>query len=127
MGDDLRVEIVTEQQLMNRFGRTYQPTAVFGDDRPSGEVDLSWDGELAEAFVEDVQRDTERMEDSVQIYLREIGQVALLTAADEHTLAEEILRGHAARASLQHQAYHTWNDRLALERDLVRGDEARRR
>jgi RNA polymerase primary sigma factor len=114
---------------MNRFSRTYQQAAMFAGDRSADEVDSMWDAEAAETLLEEFRRtpDRDRMEDSVQLYLREIGQVALLTATEEYRLAEEILRGNAARLSLQRQVHSVWSERIALEREVVLGDEARRR
>jgi RNA polymerase primary sigma factor len=67
------------------------------------------------------------MEDSVQLYLREIGQVSLLSAADEVALAQDILRGREASMSLQLQAQLSWTERMILEREIALGDEARRK
>jgi RNA polymerase primary sigma factor len=68
----------------------------------------------------------ELVEDSVQLYLREIGQVSLLSAAEEAALAEAIDRGKAALQRLKQNHYRTIGERLALERDFSRGEEARR-
>lgn len=69
----------------------------------------------------------ESVEDSVQMYLREIGEVSLLTAADEVTLAQDIARGVAAQKRLEEQPHHITSERFALNRELVRSDEARRK
>ncbi|HWQ13918.1 MAG TPA: sigma-70 family RNA polymerase sigma factor [Roseiflexaceae bacterium] len=66
-------------------------------------------------------------EDSVQIYLREIGQVALLNAADEVALARDIAQGREALARLESQSWCSWAERVQLERGVARADEARRR
>lgn len=55
-----------------------------------------WDEPTAEAEPE--ERDT--VEDAIQLYLREIGQVSLLTAQQEVSLAQRIERGKAAQAQL---------------------------
>jgi RNA polymerase primary sigma factor len=81
----------------------------------------------SEVFAEAPERASDHAEDSVQIYLREIGQVALLSAADEVALARDIEEGRAAQARLQSQSWHTWAERLQLERGVARADEARRR
>jgi RNA polymerase primary sigma factor len=114
---------------MNGFDRTRQRTA-FEDDRPADEIDPAWDEAAAEALLDESQdeaKSPEPMEDSVQLYLREIGQVSLLTAADEVMLAQEILRGHEARQRLQRLGHWTWSERIVLEREIALGDEARRR
>jgi RNA polymerase primary sigma factor len=114
---------------MNGFDRTPQPHA-FEDDHPTDEIDPAWDDAAAEALLDEAQEEAkspEPMEDSVQLYLREIGQVSLLTAADEVTLAQEIANGREARQRLQHRVHWTWSERIALEREVALGDEARRR
>src|SRR5262249_42813776 len=113
---------------MNGFDRTPQSDAL-EDDRPTDEIDPAWDDAAAEALLDESQeaKSSEPMEDSVQLYLREIGQVSLLTAADEVMLAQEIGRGRDARQRLQRLAQWTWSERIALEREIALGDEARRR
>ena len=51
------------------------------------EPDASWTDEAADTFLEDSNAKSSMVEDSVQMYLREIGQVKLLTAAQEIELA----------------------------------------
>jgi RNA polymerase primary sigma factor len=70
---------------------------------------------------------SEPVEDSVQLYLREIGQVALLKVEEEWSLAEQVTRSQEARRLLNTEEYSSWREREALERDLVAGDDARRR
>src|SRR5262245_11790117 len=108
---------------MNGFDRTHRPD--------TDEIDPSWDDAAAEALLEDAPaggKSPEPMEDSVQLYLREIGQVSLLTAADEVALAEDIVRGREAYQRLQQRHGHwPWSERIVLEREVALGDEARRR
>ncbi len=66
------------------------------------------------------------MTDSVQLYLREIGQVALLTADDEIFLAQQIERGLLAQEQLSSHAAITATERLVLQRDVLQSEEARR-
>ncbi|MEM8535956.1 MAG: sigma-70 factor domain-containing protein, partial [Chloroflexota bacterium] len=56
----------------------------------------------------------ESVEDSVQMYLREIGEVSLLTAADEVALAQDIARGVAAQKLLEEQHHNIGSERFAL-------------
>jgi RNA polymerase primary sigma factor len=114
---------------MHGFDRTPQPRA-YQDDRPTDDIDPTWDDAAAEALLDesrDKVKSPEPMEDSVQLYLREIGQVSLLTAADEVALAQEIASGREARQRLQRLEHWTWSERIALEREVALGDEARRR
>lgn len=74
-----------------------------------------------------LRRIGENIEDSVQMYLREIGQVSLLTANDKVSIAETIARGHAARLRFEIHEWVTIGERIALERDMMYGEDARRR
>ncbi|MFO7168140.1 MAG: sigma-70 family RNA polymerase sigma factor [Chloroflexota bacterium] len=90
------------------------------------DADFAWDEHREEDLAEAGERDAEPMEDSVQLYLREIGQVALLSAADEVALAHDIERGREAQEQLQQRRWQSWSERLHLERLIMRGEEARR-
>jgi RNA polymerase primary sigma factor len=82
----------------------------------------------AEAEVEEADSsDNEPVEDSVQLYLHEIGQVALLTAVEERDLAIKITRGKEARQRLNNEEYGSGRERLQLEQDVARGEDARRK
>jgi RNA polymerase primary sigma factor len=70
---------------------------------------------------------SELMEDSVQLYLHEIGQVPLLKAEEEVDLAQKIARGVAARTRIENEDFSSWRERQQLERDLAIGEEARRK
>lgn len=67
------------------------------------------------------------VDDSVQLYLHEIGQVALLKAEEEYELASLIARGQEARECLDNENYCCGDERIGLERDIARADEARRK
>jgi RNA polymerase primary sigma factor len=71
--------------------------------------------------------DGQTVEDPVQLYLQEIGQVPLLTAMEERELAMTIAAGAEARQRLRSEAYGSGAERLQLERARARGDEARRK
>jgi len=96
-----------------------------------------WDDEQdspdeTELVIEEEEEETEVfdnkfMDDSVQLYLHEIGQVPLLTAEEEYTLALNIANGQEARDRLQHETYRSWDERVALEKEIVLADEARRK
>ena len=89
--------------------------------------ELGWPDDAADIIAEEIERDTEPVEDSVQTYLREIGQVSLLTASDEVSLAQDIVNGMAAREALQQNELLTWRERIPLERAIIQGDDARRK
>lgn len=63
--------------------------------------DSQWTDESAEEFVNDDLRKGDIVEDSVQMYLREIGQVQLLNGAQEIDLAQRMEAGICAREILQ--------------------------
>ncbi|KAB8142033.1 sigma-70 family RNA polymerase sigma factor [Chloroflexia bacterium SDU3-3] len=86
--------------------------------------DLAWNEDVPVSVGP--KRFTESVEDSVQMYLREIGQVSLLNAANELALAEEIARGQSAQGRLNRKEWSSIGERVALDRDVIRGDDARR-
>jgi RNA polymerase primary sigma factor len=63
--------------------------------------------------------------DAVQAYLNEIGRVQLLTAAEEVELAEQIVRGDAAKTRLMAGEELAPQLRAALHGDVERGKQAR--
>jgi RNA polymerase primary sigma factor len=65
------------------------------------------------------------LDDPVRMYLQEIGQVPLLSAEQEVVLAKQMESGDYARACLDHEDYQSWQDRMALEQQIMRGTEAR--
>jgi RNA polymerase primary sigma factor len=67
------------------------------------------------------------VDDSVQLYLHEIGQVALLTADEEYELAQQVARGQEACHIIEHESYRSGDERIALERDIALANEARRK
>ena len=100
------------------------PDYIVAPNQMNPDAGLPW---MEEAAADETEQDSEPVEDSVQTYLREIGQVNLLTAEDEVTLAQDILRGNEARAALHQAGTLPWCERITHERAIVRGEEARRR
>lgn len=66
------------------------------------------------------------VEDSIQLYLQEIGQVPLLTAEQEMILGKQLAEGKIAYQCLDQESYATWDERIKLERQVALADEARR-
>jgi RNA polymerase primary sigma factor len=64
---------------------------------PVAEPDEQWTDDVADAFIEEPTSKDFIVEDSVQMYLREIGQDPLLKAQDEYDLAKRIEAGAFAR------------------------------
>ena len=64
-------------------------------------------------------------DDPVRMYLQEIGQVPLLTAAQEVTLAKAMEAGDAARQQLEREEYSSANGRFELQRFYNSGCDAR--
>ncbi|HEY0606580.1 MAG TPA: sigma-70 family RNA polymerase sigma factor [Herpetosiphonaceae bacterium] len=90
------------------------------DDQVLGMAD-AWDEPALEADAEEEEPGTS--EDPIQLYLREIGQVSLLTAAQEVSLAQRIERGKAARLQLEEGVPGA--DRARLEEFAADGSLAR--
>jgi RNA polymerase primary sigma factor len=106
---------------------TFQEYVVAPEEHPSADdIDPIWEEDAPELLADEAENDAEPIEDSIQTYLREIGQVSLLTAADEVSLAQEIISGLEARQALQQFDNLTLRERMALERAIGQGDEARR-
>jgi RNA polymerase primary sigma factor len=63
--------------------------------------DADWTDEAAEAFISDTPTKSDIVEDSVQMYLREIGQVSLLNAQQEIDLAQIMEAGAYSQALLR--------------------------
>jgi RNA polymerase primary sigma factor len=100
------------------------PDLAVDREQPADSSALIWDD--ADTLAEETHT-AEPVEDSIQTYLREIGQVALLNAEDEQALARDIASGNRAREALQYQQYVARSDYLALERAVAAGEEARRK
>ena len=66
---------------------------------------------------------TEVPEDLLDLYMRDVGSVPLLTAEDEQRLAQRIEAGREAQAALQRDDPHP-DRRAELERIVREGDEA---
>ena len=118
---------------MDAFLQTSNDDTVSQDEPEiDQEVETTWDAELAEVEADVVESeevessDNEPIEDSVQLYLHEIGQVALLTADEERTLAMAITRAKEARTRLNNEDYSSGYERMQLEQTVARGDDARR-
>ncbi|HMO55852.1 MAG TPA: RNA polymerase sigma factor RpoD [Roseiflexaceae bacterium] len=65
------------------------------------------------------------LDDPVRMYLQEIGQVPLLSAEQEVTLAKQMEAGALARCALNREEYGSWQERMMYEQHVVRGNEAR--
>ncbi|MFM7677653.1 MAG: sigma-70 factor domain-containing protein, partial [Roseiflexaceae bacterium] len=62
---------------------------------------LDWNDDVADAFLEESPNEGALVEDSVQMYLREIGQVPLLNASQEVELSQRIEAGIYAREVIE--------------------------
>mgnify|MGYP005839014433 CR=1 FL=1 len=95
-------------------------------------VDLDGDDELdvTIAVVDDVlveELSDALLGDSVRLYLREIGQVPLLTLEQEQELARDIARGQAADERLQSGEEFSSAELEQLRLESLRGYEARQK
>jgi RNA polymerase primary sigma factor len=83
--------------------------------------------EDTEEVIRALDGDFDPSSDPVRMYLREIGQVSLLTAEDEVTLAQAILRGDAAEKKLTGDGALPEEEASELNALVRRGNQARRR
>ncbi|WP_157042660.1 sigma-70 family RNA polymerase sigma factor [Roseiflexus castenholzii] len=90
------------------------------------ESDVFWQTDFADVVAQRASSG-ETLDDSTQMYLREIGQVSLLSAAEEVALANDISAGREAQERLNVQHFDSVDERLLLERRVVQAEEARRR
>jgi RNA polymerase primary sigma factor len=101
-------------------------TLVNARERDDDENEEGWEGLELETSEVVAEPETEPMEDSVEIYLREIGQVALLTADEEIMLAKQIEAGREADQRVKQRDYASIGDCKDLERSIQTGADARR-
>ncbi|WP_238613578.1 sigma-70 family RNA polymerase sigma factor [Candidatus Oscillochloris fontis] len=120
---------------MNKFRHTNSHDEL-SDHEPTTEIhsDADHDGWESEDLLvadidieEDHELEQESVEDSIQLYLHEIGQVALLTAEEEYTLAMQIRAGKDSQRQIEDGQYTNRRERAQLELTVARGHEARRR
>ncbi len=116
-----KVNVARTSQSKNQFRDPQEPDRW--EEEPSSEDIEAEAEEATDAEEVDVAGP---LHDSVQLYLQEIGQVRLLTAEEEVTLAKQIERGKEARTLLDNEAYASWQERVALEQDIIHADDARR-
>ncbi|MGB9752085.1 MAG: RNA polymerase subunit sigma-70 [Roseiflexus castenholzii] len=90
------------------------------------ESDLFWQTDFADVVAQRASSG-ETLDDSTQMYLREIGRVSLLSAAEEVALANDISAGRDAQVRLNVQHFDSVDERLLLERRVIQAEEARRR
>jgi RNA polymerase primary sigma factor len=64
------------------------------------------------------------LEDPIRLYLREIGRINLLNAAEETQLAQQVDRGELARARLKEDGF-VREERQALQQWILEGEAAR--
>ena len=84
-------------------------------------LETDWD----DADILEVEDEAVPVEDAIQLYLHEIGQHALLTAAQEISIAQRMERGKEAAQQLQSDVPLTPAGRAALEASVADGALAR--
>ncbi len=99
---------------------------VGGVDGKSSEryIEIEEDEEDEEKAAEDIYRAIE-VDDTIGLYLKEIGKVALLTAEEEVSLAMRMETGKKAQLRLNNGKYHSEEKRWELERHIDDGIAAR--
>ncbi len=94
--------------------------------KETAEANLFSSGEPNEPNVRHEEEDHKTADDSVGMYLREIGRVSLLTAADEVNYAMSMQRGKLATYRLQREML-SYEERHLLHKDVQNGNRDRRR
>lgn len=119
---------ILETKPLLRQRRPHTPF-IEHDEAPLWEEDAHDDVDvlLEDDELEDDKSTKGFLDDSIQLYLHEIGQVPLLTAEEEYHLAQQVARGQEASITLEHEAYANGCERAALERDLALATDARRK
>ncbi|MBN2390481.1 MAG: sigma-70 family RNA polymerase sigma factor [Anaerolineae bacterium] len=99
---------------------------VGGVDEKSSErfIEIEEDEEEEEKAAEDIYRAIE-VDDTIGLYLKEIGKVALLTAEEEVSLAMRMESGKKAQLRLNNGRYQSEEKRWELERHIDDGIAAR--
>jgi RNA polymerase primary sigma factor len=127
----LRKTDISYQKNNRRYSRrsgqqhvVQQENDMWNDTLEPEDSDIALEEEAEE--VEEEPTGNELMEDSVQLYLHEIGQVPLLKAEEEVALAKQIARGIEARTRIENESFDSWQERRDLERDIEQAAEARR-
>src|SRR3954451_21251594 len=91
------------------------------DDDTGTALASDWD----EAEAVEVEDESVPVEDAIQLYLHEIGQHTLLTAAEEVSIAQRMERGKEAAQQLENDPLLTVSHRAALETSVADGQLAR--
>ena len=95
------------------------------DEKPaSAFIGIDEDEEEEEKAEEDIYRAIE-VDDTIGLYLKEIGKVPLLTADEEVSLAMRMETGKKAQLRLNNGKYHSEEKRWELERNIDDGIAAR--
>jgi RNA polymerase primary sigma factor len=103
------------------YARLVKEGVEIREEEPVEEEDMS-QGRRAEGIVDPSGVDSD---DAVSLYLREIGNIPLLTPEEEVTLARRLERGRAAHRRLARNGFDP-EERERLERKVREGEAARR-
>ncbi len=122
--DDETLEEVAEDDAVAEASGPDDDSPIAGDEDEATDVELEEEELLDKSDEPEVNLDDISTDDTVSLYLKQMGQVPLLTGAEEVMLARQIEEGDRARARLRDKNL-TPEERCQLQDVAAAGEQAR--